>query len=317
MKKILWLLYICMSLPMSAQTQQGFVKSIGRPNKPGVALGNVTIRTRGMVNAVVSSSTGEFRIHAPNKKDGDAITLLSIHKKGFELKDRGLIGRSLVFSSRVPIEITMIDSRQLAIDKKRIEDNAYKKAEQNFQKKIQEIEEQKRKNEITIEKYQLELKSLQQKYEKYISLISDMADRYARTDYDQLDSIDQEINVCIENGELEIADSLIHTVFDPETVLERNRAAKEEIRQRIAFAQSIIDKARADKEAIMRDMEYAKRVIDLCEKLAQEYAIQEEHDKAIGCLENSLEIKRILYGEESTEVNETIKQINFIKNEKQ
>ena len=45
--------------------------------------------------------------------------------------------------------------------------------------------------------------------EAYQALIGDMADRYARTDYDQLDSIDYKINVCIENGELEKADSLI------------------------------------------------------------------------------------------------------------
>ena len=63
---------------VSAQTQQGHVKTIGRPNKPGTHLGNVTIRMRGMLNAVVSSANGDFSVSIPGKKDGDAIYLLSV-----------------------------------------------------------------------------------------------------------------------------------------------------------------------------------------------------------------------------------------------
>ena len=310
---IMLLVYIPIVILSSAQTQQGYVKTIGRPNKPGVALSGVTIRIRGLVNAVVSSQTGEFNLLMPNKKDGDAIVIQSVQKNGFELKDRELIGRQLVYSSRVPIEILMIDQKQLAADKKRIEDNAYRVAEQNYQKKLKEIEIQKQNNEITAERYRQELQQLQDKYENYLSLVSDMADRYARTDYDQLDSIDREINICIENGELDKADSLIHTVFNPETVLERNRAAKEEIRQRIAFAQSIIDKANADKEAILRDIEYAKRVATLCDNLAEEYMVQGERSKALECLEKSLEIKTILYGEQSDEVKNVKQEIHDLK----
>lgn len=295
------------------QTQQGFVKTIGRPNKPGVALSGVTIRMRGAINAVLSSQTGEFHLSVPSKKDGDAIVLQSIQKNGYELKDKELLGRQLVFSSRVPLEILMVDQKQLAADKKRIEDNAYRVAESNYQKKLKEIETQKKNNEITVEYYQNELQMLQEKYEKYLSLIGDMADRYARTDYDQLDSVDREINLCIENGELDKADSLIHTVFDSMTVLERNRAAKEEIRQRIAFAQAIIDKANADKEAIMRDIEYAKRVVTLCDNLADEYIIQGDSSKALVCFEKSLEIKTTLYGELSKEVQKTNQQIKALK----
>ena len=282
------MIVICLlmaSVDTLAQKQQGYVKTIGRPNKPGVALSGVTIRMKGAFNAVVSSATGEFHLSVPGKKDGDAIVLLSIQKMGYELKDRELAGRQLVFSSRVPLEILMIGQKQLAADKKRIEDNAYRVAERNYQKKLQEIEALVKSNKITEERSRQELKQLQNNYDKYMALISDMADRYARTDYDQLDSIDREINICIENGDLDKADSLIHTVFDPETVLERNRAAKEEIRQRIALAQSIIDKANADKEAIHRDLEYAKRVARLCDNLAEEYIAHGEQSKARECLE--------------------------------
>ena len=291
---------------LSAQTQQGYVKTIGRPGKPGVPLQNVTIQMAGMVNAVNSSSTGVFYLLTHNKKDGDVIRLIRVQKNGYELKEKDLIGRPLAFSSQVPIYITMVDVKQLIADKKRIEDNARRVAEKNYQTKLAALQQQNKERKLSAEKYRQELENLQGSYEKYLSLIGNMADRYARTDYDQLDSIDAEINICIENGELEKADSLIHTVFDPETVLERNRAAKEEIRQRIEFAQSVIDKAMADKNAILQDFDYALRIAELSERLANEYIISKKKEKAIQCLKASLDLKTIILGRE----NEYIKYLN-------
>ena len=296
-----------------AQTQMGYVKTIGRPNKPGVFLSNVLIQAKGMVNPAISDSTGEFNISIPDKKDGDPIVLLRIKKNGYELKDKEIIGRQMVCSSRVPLYIAMVDSRQLESDKRRIEENAYRTAEKNYQSKLDALEQQLESQAITIEKYREELNGLEEKYEKYLSLISDMADRYARTDYDQLDSIDYQINLCIENGELDKADSLIHTVFDPETVLERNQAAKKEIMERIAFAQQVIDKANADKAAILQDIEYAKRVAVICDNLAEEYLLIDDQKKAVECLEKSLEIKKILYGADHEDVMRTAARIKEIK----
>ena len=122
---------LAVALTTSAQTQQGFVKSIGRPGKPGVPLENVTIQMVGMVSPAISSATGVFKLSAYNKKDGDAIKLLKVRKNGYELKDKDLIGRSLVFSSHVPIYITMVDTRQLEADKKRIDENARRVAEKS------------------------------------------------------------------------------------------------------------------------------------------------------------------------------------------
>ena len=296
-----------------AQTQMGYVITIGRPNKPGVFLSNVLIQAKGMVNPAISDSTGEFNISIPDKKDGDPIVLLRIKKNGYELKDKEIIGRQMVCSSRVPLYIAMVDSRQLESDKRRIEENAYRTAEKNYQSKLDALEQQLESQAITIEKYREELNGLEEKYEKYLSLISDMADRYARTDYDQLYSIDYQINLCIENGELDKADSLIHTVFDPETVLERNQAAKKEIMERIAFAQQVIDKANADKAAILQDIEYAKRVAVICDNLAEEYLLIDDQKKAVECLEKSLEIKKILYGADHEDVMRTAARIKEIK----
>ena len=313
MKRIILYLLFFASLYASAQTQTGYVKTIGRPGKPGIPLENVVVQMVGMVNPVTSSSAGEFHLSAYNKKNGDPIKLLKVRKNGYELRDKDLIGREMVFSSRVPIYITMVDTHQLAADKKRIEDNARRVAEENYQKKLEQLEKENEEKKLSAEKFRQEKEALEEKYEKYLSLIGDMADRYARTDYDQLDSIDVVINICIENGELEKADSLIHTVFDPETVLEKNRAAKEEIRKRIEFAQKVIEKANADKEAILKDMEYARQIAAIAESVANEYVAQGEKQKAVYDLEKSLTIYRILDGDDCEKVKELEERINTLK----
>lgn len=287
----------------TAQVQKGYVRTIGRPDTPGKPIPGVVIRVRGMIDKYITSNDGYFEMVMRDKKKGDPIYFMSVSKKDYELCDKNFLSYNSVYSPEVTLEITMIDLKQFEKDKQRIEENAYKVAETNYEKKKKELERQKEKSEITIEKYRKELENLQNSYERYISLIGVMADRYARSDYDHMDSIDYEINICIENGELDRADSLIHTVFDPYTVLERNRAAKAEIRERIEFAQAVIDKAQSDKAALERDKEYAVRVMRLGELLADEYRLEGSTLKAEECLEKALGIAIYLYGEESEEVS--------------
>lgn len=309
--------FVMLLAPLAAEAQQvqGYVKTIGRPGKPGAPVPNTTIRWKGTVNSTVSGKDGRFTSTMPGKKDGDAIVLQSVNKQGYELQDKGIIGRPLVFSTTVPIVITMVSTAQLQADKHRIEQNAYQIAERNYKKIISQLNKEVEEKKITAEEYHQQLVDLQNKYEAYQSLIGDMADRYARTDYDQLDSVDYQINLCIENGELERADSLIHTVFNPETVLERNRAAKDEIRQRIEFAQSVIDKATRDKEAIMRDLDYARRVVALAQNLIDEYLAQGATDQALECLKKNLEIISLLDGEDSEQAIATKEQILTLENQ--
>ena len=55
-QKRIYTLLIISSLAVGclAQTQKGFVKTLGRPNQKGVALSGVTVRVKGAHNAVLS-----------------------------------------------------------------------------------------------------------------------------------------------------------------------------------------------------------------------------------------------------------------------
>lgn len=238
-----------------AQTQQGYVKTLGRPDKKGEALSGVSVRVKGGHNAVLSKTDGTFSVLMSGKKNGDAYSLQQVQKSGYELNEQGVIGRQYAFSDRIPLTIVMVSTAQLQADKLRIENNAYQMAERNYKARLAQLEEQKDDKAITIEEYRQRLLDLQDKFEKYQSLIDDLADHYAHVDYDNLDEKEREINLCIENGDLERADSLIHTLFDPTDVLKRNKEAIDKIEQQESQAREILAQANADMTAVLKQQE--------------------------------------------------------------
>ncbi len=279
-----------------AQEQSGLVKTLGRPGQPGQPLANVTLRVKGTFNALLSDAEGRFAIARPGLRTGDSIIFSSITKQGYELRDHKLIGRPLVYSPEVPIVVVMVSKAQLAADKKRIEDNAIRRADENYRQRLDSLDRQLAEARLTTDEYRRLLSALETQYDRYMSLIGNLADRYARTDYDQLDSLDSQINIAIESGELDRADSLIHTIFDPTTVVERNRRAKAEIAERMRIAQEALDKATRDREAIRRDSAYAANVALSYERLAEQYEAQGYTQQARHCREQAVSIRLELKG---------------------
>ena len=256
MKK-LFLLFttVLLCLAATAQTQQGYVKTLGRPEKKGEALGGVTVRVKGEHNPVVSNNNGTFSLLLADKKNGDAYVLQQVQKNGYELNEKDIIGRQFAFSDKVPLTIVMVSSEQLQADKQRIENNAYKTAEKNYKAKYNLLEKQLADNKITAEQYREEIQDLQNKFEKYQSLIDGLAEHYAHTDYDELDEKDREINLCIENGDLERADSLIHLLFDPIGVLQRNKDALAKLDMQIDQANKLLAQANEEMAAVLKQQE--------------------------------------------------------------
>ena len=125
MKRLIQLtVALLLGLTASAQTQQGYIRTLGRPEQKGEALGGVSIRVKGEHNAIVSLDDGSFSLPLPGKKNGDPYSLQQVQKKGYELNENDIIGRRLAFSDKVLLEIVMVSSAQLQADKQRIEDNA-------------------------------------------------------------------------------------------------------------------------------------------------------------------------------------------------
>lgn len=286
-KSLLLASLLLLSILATAQTQKGFVKTLGRPEKKGEALSGVTIRVKGQHNPVISQDDGTFSISMDDKKNGDPYSLQQVQKKGYELNESGLIGRQQTFSSKVPLTIVMASTAQLSADKERIEEQAQKTASKNYEERIAQLEQQLADNEISAEQYQAAIADLLDKFEKYQQLIDGLAEHYAHTDYDLLNETEREINLCIENGDLNRADSLIQTLFDPIDVIKRNKEALASIDQQIAQAQSILDQAYEDMAAVLRQQEKD------AEHLYQLYTIAAarfDNDKALFYIETRAEL---------------------------
>ena len=249
-----------LSLPAMAQVQKGYVKSLGRPGVMGAALQGVSIRVRGVHNAVVSAQTGTFSIAMTGKKAGDAYALQSVKKAGYELIEAGMIGRNYAFSPSVTMQIVMVNSSQLQADKQRIENNAYKAAEKNYKAKMTALEKQLNAKKITAANYEKQVNDLQKQFEKYESLIEQMAEHYAKTDYDALDEKNKQINQLIENGELERAEEIINSMFDPTEALKKAKEDKQRIDKQLADANALMEEAERQRQEVLKrqakDAEY-------------------------------------------------------------
>ena len=256
MKKLLSTLHFMLCLgAATAQVQQGYVRTLERPNQQSQALSGVTIRIRGGHNAVVSGSDGRFSMAMTGKRPGDAYVLQQVQKQGYEVSETGFVGRQLAFSDRVPLTIVMVNTAQLQADKRRIEDNAYRVAERNYHTRLAQIEEQLAAQTISAEQYRQQLHELQDGFERFQQMIDGLADHYAHTDYDGLSDKEREVNILIENGDLERADSLLCTLFDPVGVIERNRQALAAIDQQEAQARQLLAEANAQLAAVLRQQE--------------------------------------------------------------
>lgn len=231
MKRKIFLSAIALVMAMTclAQVQHGYVRTVNRPGTNVKRLSNVSMRFTGLTNSVLSRQDGNFEMVMKGKKNGDAFSLLFARKNGYELLDNN---PSYNFSDRQDIEIVMADSRVIAAEKKRIEDKAYRRAEENLTRQLQEADQLLQEAKLSEEAYAKRVKELSESFEKYQQLVGTLADRYARTDYEGLSELDRAINQCIENGDLLRADSLIRSdkSFDLHHAVENKRAAEAEIK---------------------------------------------------------------------------------------
>lgn len=206
------LIAACMGIALTAMAQQhGIVRTLERPGKPSVGIEGASLDVLEYPNAIVSKKGGKFSFTLKGKRQGDSFTVTRVQKKGYTLVDKQLKGRRFAYSSLVPLEIVMVADQQLMNDKKRIEDKAYDKAKKNFDQKVADLEKQLKEKTISEQEYRAKYEELDANYNNYIKLIDQMAERYATTDYKGLNDINREILECIENADLERADSLINT----------------------------------------------------------------------------------------------------------
>lgn len=215
-KSLLITLGSCLlTLSVQAQTQSGMVRTVTRPDAPSQRLQGVVVRVQGDYNPVLSDEQGAFQVTMPGYKNGAAYTLAGINKGGYELREPELVGRQLPFSSSVPMEIVMVSRRQLQRDKQRIEQAARDNIERYYEEKMNELNTQLAAATLSNQEYEERLSALETEYDRFEPLIEQMAERYARTDYNGMSAADSLIQQAIEQGDLNLAQERILAKGDP------------------------------------------------------------------------------------------------------
>ena len=208
--KLVTIFSVMMSfVSVNGQIQHGYVKTLGRPGCKGTGIYGVSISVLESPNTVLSNKNGKFDFTLAGKKDGDEYTISRIQKNGYELVDKAVRGRRYGLSAKVPLEIIMVSSEQLDADKRRIENNAYTRASAKYKKQYEELKKRFAEHGISEDDYSNKQQELGERYQKYLSMIDKMAETYALTNYDNISTINKAIYQAIENGDFDLADSLI------------------------------------------------------------------------------------------------------------
>ena len=242
MNRILFLFSaLLLGFTASAQTQQGFVKTKGRMVNgqlvPGQGLKGATVSVQGRTTVLVKADDGAFSFPMPDAQ----FRLDSVRKNGYQLVDMDACPRTYKRSCN-PLYIVMETPEQQLQDQLAAE----RKIRRNLQKQLQEKEDQiealLEENKITNEEYQKALETIYAEQQSNERLIAEMAKRYSELDYDQLDEFYRQVSLCIENGELTKADSLLRSRGDlnkqVESLLQQGQAIQEE-KEQLQKAESV------------------------------------------------------------------------------
>lgn len=138
---------------------------------------------------------------------------------------------------------------------------AERKIRRTLQKTLQqredEIEQLKAENKISQQEYQQKLQELYSSQEKNEKFISDMAERYSKLDYDQVNGFNRRISELILNGELARADSLINSkgdIHSRKAALQHHQDANAEEEKELAQRQENLSKSRAYTQKELEDL---------------------------------------------------------------
>ena len=285
MKKFLFLLilalygHVCL-----AQSIQGYIKTKGRMVNGkvvhGVGLSGVTIRIKG-VNVVMSGKGGKFRILLPENHIKDIIYIELISKPGYELIDRDILNRPIVYNPNTPLTIVMEEESILAEERLAIEKKLRRALLLYLENSEREIQE----SDFTVQEKNRKLQELYNRQSSQERLINDMVNQYGKYDYDAMSMFDLKVTESIINGELEKADSLLNTKGD---ISDRVNKLYE-IRDKISHSDSILQSEKGELFA------FADSLHERGKKLLNGGKILDGRE----CIRQAMDIRRELLGEVS------------------
>ena len=283
--------FIIAPLIAAAQTQHGYVKTKGRLATNGTViagtpLSGTTIIVKGG-NAVVSDEMGTFTLAIP----GSSYYLQDVQKQGYVLTDPDVLSKRYAYSKN-PLVLVLETPSQRADDKLAVERQIRRTLQRQLQEKEDEIESLKAQQKLSDEEYRKSLQEIFDRQENNEKLISEMADRYAKMDFDEVDEFNRRISQLILEGKLTEADSLLNTKGDitiRAATLRQHQEANAQAEEELQKKQQKLEKS---KELAQKELE------DLAQDCFSKYEIfkmKHQNDSAAYYIELRAELDTMKY----------------------
>ena len=283
-RKILLVLCLILStIFCTAQTkeQEGLVKTRGRLDNdgkviPGVVISDASIILKGG-NSTVSDKKGEFSILLPSEN----FYLQNVQKEGYVVVDQDILSKQYAYSKN-PLVLVMETPRQQLDDELAAERKIRRTLTRQLEEREKEIDRLKEENKISVEEYSESLRRLYDDNDNNEQLISDMAERYSKIDFDQLDEFYIQVSNYILNGELTKADSMLNTKGNIGSDIESLNQLKEvnaKERAELSKRQKKLEKS----EAIVKHQ--LEDIAQRCYSKYEIFKMQHQNDSALYYLE--------------------------------
>ena len=282
------------AIGLLAQNQQAIVKTRGKLDDNG----NV-IPGRGLSGAFVkildgntheSKAEGLLFFPVPGGKYSiEKVTYVdATSQEQYQLLDMDELGRFFNYSP-TPKDILVATSYEINEDRLDEETRAREVLMANYRKRQEEIKQLQAANRISREEAQRLRRQLADAQANEEKLVSDMAERYAKMDFDRMSDFDREFAHFIRSGQLVRADSLLRTQGDVFAMEDTLRMIREE---NAAGRKIIADKEASlarDKVVQAQNEEYEKHLLEkIADNFYKRYEIfsqQFQHDSAAFYLE--------------------------------
>ena len=257
MKRIICVIAMTVvSLVVFAQNQQGYVKTKGRLGNNGTViagsrLSGATVQVKGS-NAVVSGSNGTFTLAIP----GNNYYLQSVQKQGYVVTDPDMLSHQYAYSKNPLVLVLETPSRQTD-DRLAAEKKIRRTLQRQLQEKEDEIEILKEQQKLSDEAYRQRLQEVYAQQESNEKLVSEMAERYSRMDFDEVDEFNRRISSLILEGKLTEADSLLNTKGDINSRaanLRQHQAANAQAELELKKKQKKLEKSKALTQKELEDL---------------------------------------------------------------
>ena len=247
MKKITFLLLgLLFALPVAAQTQKGYVKTRGRLADngaliPGKRLAGAFVKVRGR-QGVRSNAKGDFALPVDRNFYVERAELA-----GYTVADRDLLSRRYDYSSDCPLVVVMEKPEVLLQERLAVERKLRRTLRKQLNRREAGLDRLREEQHITQARYDSLLRALYEDQSKSEKLVEAMAERYASIDFDQESELNRRISVCILNGDLSRADSLLRIKGDlgeNAAALLRTYSLKDAEAEASASRQELLDQSR-------------------------------------------------------------------------